>query len=213
VKCQLKTNCVVAALPQAELTKMLKKFARLSLQIVIGPLTNFWNKRLFMPMHFNGRFDDEMGCCKIRAASAHRQARQQVCECLLICRKSSKWPSVSHKSHNRWWELVLGYDPESKQQSSQWKSPDSPRPKTVLQVHSSIKTLLFFFLCWWDFAQGVCSSRTNNKSAVLLECGETIAWEPATKTSREVAEWGLVLAPWQCPRNLSLMLLRFSENR
>jgi len=32
----LKTNCVVAALPQAELTKMLKKFARLSLQIVVG---------------------------------------------------------------------------------------------------------------------------------------------------------------------------------
>ena len=37
------------------------------------------------------------------------------------------------------------YDPESKQQSGQWKSPDSPRPKTVLQVHSSIKTMLISF--------------------------------------------------------------------
>jgi hypothetical protein len=27
-----------------------------------------------------------------------------------------------------------GYDPESKQQSCQWKSPNSPRPKKVRQV-------------------------------------------------------------------------------
>jgi len=32
----------------------------------------------FMPMHFNGRFDDEMGCRKIHAASAHRMAKQHV---------------------------------------------------------------------------------------------------------------------------------------
>jgi hypothetical protein len=30
---------------------------------------------------------------------------------------------------------VYGYDPETKQQSSQWKSPNSPRPKKVRQVH------------------------------------------------------------------------------
>jgi hypothetical protein len=58
--------------------------------------------------------------------------------------------------------------------------------------------------CWWDLAQWVCSSRTSDKSTILLECGETIVCEPATKMSREVAEWGLVLAPWQCPRPHSL---------
>jgi predicted aconitase with swiveling domain len=41
VKCVLKTNCIVAAIPQAELTKMMKKLRRLSLQTVVGPLTIF----------------------------------------------------------------------------------------------------------------------------------------------------------------------------
>ena len=33
-----------------------------------------------------------------------------------------------------------GYDPESQRQSSQWKSPNSPRPQTARQGHSSFKT-------------------------------------------------------------------------
>jgi hypothetical protein len=33
---------------------------------------------------------------------------------------------------------VYGYDPETKQQSSQWKSPSSPRPKKARQVKSNI---------------------------------------------------------------------------
>jgi hypothetical protein len=41
VKCLLKTNHVLAALPRAEVTKMLGKFAMLSLKIVVGTLTKF----------------------------------------------------------------------------------------------------------------------------------------------------------------------------
>jgi len=33
-----------------------------------------------------------------------------------------------------------GYDPELEQQSSEWKSPNSPRPKIARQVRSSFKT-------------------------------------------------------------------------
>ena len=40
-----------------------------------------------------------------------------------------------------------GYDPESKQQSSQWKHPTSPRPKKARQVKSSVKTML---ICFFD---------------------------------------------------------------
>jgi histone-lysine N-methyltransferase SETMAR len=40
---------------------------------------------------------------------------------------------------------VYGYDPETKQQSSQWKSPNSPRPKKVRQVRSNVKSMLIFF--------------------------------------------------------------------
>jgi len=40
---------------------------------------------------------------------------------------------------------VYGYDPESKQQSSQWKSPGSPRLKKARQSHSAIKSMLIMF--------------------------------------------------------------------
>jgi len=37
---------------------------------------------------------------------------------------------------------VYGYDPETKQQSSQWKGPTSPRPKKGRQVRSKTKVML-----------------------------------------------------------------------
>jgi len=40
---------------------------------------------------------------------------------------------------------VYGYDPETKQQSSQWKSPGSPRPKKARQSRSTTKSMLVFF--------------------------------------------------------------------
>ncbi|GFV57676.1 mariner Mos1 transposase [Trichonephila clavipes] len=40
---------------------------------------------------------------------------------------------------------AYGYDPETKQQSSQWKTPGSPRPKKARQVRSKIKVILIVF--------------------------------------------------------------------
>jgi len=40
---------------------------------------------------------------------------------------------------------VYGYDPETKQMSSQWSSSSSPRPKKARQVKSNIKTTLIAF--------------------------------------------------------------------
>jgi histone-lysine N-methyltransferase SETMAR len=40
---------------------------------------------------------------------------------------------------------VYGYDPKTKQQSSQWESPNSLRPKKVRQVRSNVKSTLIFF--------------------------------------------------------------------
>lgn len=37
---------------------------------------------------------------------------------------------------------VYGYEPETKVQSSQWKHPESPRPKKARQVRSKIKVML-----------------------------------------------------------------------
>jgi len=41
--------------------------------------------------------------------------------------------------------LVYGYDPETKQQSSQWKGPTSPRPKKGRQVRSKTMVMLLAF--------------------------------------------------------------------
>lgn len=40
---------------------------------------------------------------------------------------------------------VYGYDVETKAQSSQWKHPESPRPKKARQVRSNVKVLLTVF--------------------------------------------------------------------
>ena len=40
---------------------------------------------------------------------------------------------------------VYGYDPETKQMSSQWSSSSSPRPKKAREVKSNIKTMLIAF--------------------------------------------------------------------
>ena len=40
---------------------------------------------------------------------------------------------------------LYDYDPETKQQSSQWKTPSSPRPKKARQVRNNIKSMLIFF--------------------------------------------------------------------
>jgi hypothetical protein len=40
---------------------------------------------------------------------------------------------------------VYGYVPETKRQSSQWKSADFPRPKKARQVRSKVKVMLIVF--------------------------------------------------------------------
>jgi len=40
---------------------------------------------------------------------------------------------------------LYDYGPETKQQSSQWKTQSSPRPKKARQVRSNIKSMLIIF--------------------------------------------------------------------
>ena len=52
--------------------------------------------------------------------------------------------------------IVYAYDPETKLQSSQWKSPESPRPKKACMQKSKLKTMLICFfdqegIIHWEF--------------------------------------------------------------
>jgi hypothetical protein len=90
----------------------------------------------FMPHNFNGRF---------RNASALSK----------MCAKTPDWWSETTTIFHLWklppnfntgdetW--FYGYDVETKQQSSHWKSPASPRYKKPLQMRSWVKALLLVF--------------------------------------------------------------------
>jgi hypothetical protein len=54
---------------------------------------------------------------------------------------------------------VYGYYPETKRQSSQWKSADSPRPKKVRQVRSEVKVMLIVFFDMEGIARYECVPR------------------------------------------------------
>jgi hypothetical protein len=56
----------------------------------------------------------------------------------------------------RW---VYGFDPETKQQSSQWKSPVSPRPEKACHVRSNVKSMLIFFRHPRHCPQGIRTPR------------------------------------------------------
>jgi hypothetical protein len=65
------------------------------------------------------------------------------------------------------WEY--GYDPETKQQSSQWKSPNSPQPTKAHQVFSNVKSMLIiFFRHPRHCPQGIRTPWSNRQWQVLL---------------------------------------------
>jgi hypothetical protein len=58
---------------------------------------------------------------------------------------------------------VYGYDPETKAQSSQWKSPSSPRPKKASQVRSKVKVMLTVIFTTAE----LCITNTHQKAKLL----------------------------------------------
>jgi len=71
-----------------------------------------------------------------------------------------------------------GYDPETKQMSSQWSTSSSPRPKEARQVKSNIKTMLiaFFDIDGLVHHEFVPTGQTVNKEfykTALQRCAQT----------------------------------------
>ena len=78
-----------------------------------------------------------------------------------------------------------GYDPETKQASSQWKTSTSPRPKK--SKTSEFKCVdQCFSRCCRNRAPGIRSSWTDCQSGILLGGFEAIERECAKKTPRIV---------------------------
>jgi len=75
------------------------------------------------------------------------QKQQQLDVCLALKENAANDPSflLTVIMGDETW--VYAYDPETKTQSSQWKSPGSPRLKKARQVRSNIKSML---VCFFD---------------------------------------------------------------
>jgi len=73
------------------------------------------------------------------------QKQQRVNICSELCQLASDDETFLSRVSTGDESWVYGYDPETKQQSSQWKSPTSPRPKKARHVNSNIKSMIITF--------------------------------------------------------------------
>jgi len=73
------------------------------------------------------------------------QKEHRVAICQEIRQLALDYPSFMSRVITGDESWVYGYDPETKQQSSQWKSPGSPRPKKARQSRSATKSMLIVF--------------------------------------------------------------------
>ena len=86
------------------------------------------------------------------------QKQQRVNDCIELRQLASDDETFLSRVITGDESWVYGYDPETKRQSSQWKSPTSPRPKKARQVKSNLKSMIITFfdirgLCIKDLSQ------------------------------------------------------------
>jgi hypothetical protein len=74
-----------------------------------------------------------------------KQKEHHVAICQELCWRALDDPSFMSRVITGDESWVYGYDPETKQESSQWKSPGSPRPKKERQNRSATKSMLIVF--------------------------------------------------------------------
>jgi hypothetical protein len=74
-----------------------------------------------------------------------KQQQQRINICTELCQPASDDETFLCGVITSVKSWVYGYDPETKQQSSQWKSPMSPRPKRARQVKSNVKRMIITF--------------------------------------------------------------------
>ncbi|XP_025405831.1 protein GVQW3-like [Sipha flava] len=101
---------------------------------------------------------DELGMKRVSAKSMPKlltkeQMEHRVEVCLDLKNRVSNDSSFikSIITGDETW--VYGYDPETKFQSSQWKTSNSPRPKKCRQVRSNIKAILIVFFYFYDLVR------------------------------------------------------------
>ena len=136
-------------LRRAKHLTMWKQFGGLCLRIVGEPRRTLLQSlmcHMEQYRQFSHVIEHAPRCCKVRAQAS--DARTERAPCYNLSRATSVcpgWPILHVEGHHWGQQLGLGYDPETKQQSSQWKSPGSPRLKKARQSRSATKCMLMVF--------------------------------------------------------------------
>ena len=100
----------------------------------------------FLSANTDCEFEREMRCrevCSPPANTGPKNTHLALCQELKNQMESDpNFLSKVIKGDKSW---CFGYDPETKQASSQWKMPTSLRPKKARQVRSNVKTMFIVF--------------------------------------------------------------------
>jgi hypothetical protein len=125
---------------------------------------------------FDCEFEHETCChdvCSPPAHTAPKNTRFTLCQELKNQTESD--PNILSKVIMGDESWCYGYDPETKQASSQWKTSTSPRPKKSKASEVKCENDAHcFFRCSRNRAPGNRSSRTDCQSGILLGGFETI---------------------------------------
>ena len=132
----------------ARLLKLLHEFKTSSVRIDVGPFVTLLREVGYGTCQ--RVLTEELGMHRVAAkfvptilTADQKQQRVNVCtELRQLASDDETFLSRVVIGDESW---VYGYDHETKRQSSQWKSPTSPRPKKARQVKSNLKSMIITF--------------------------------------------------------------------
>ena len=98
--------------------------------------------------------------CQVQThASHHRREQHRVKVYWNLLQQAQDNPTFKSRIFTGDESWVYGYGPETKQQSSKWKTPTSPRPKKAGWVRSATKSMLVVYFRQFDI-RGVMNRKS-----------------------------------------------------
>ena len=108
---------------------------------------------------------------------------------------------------------VYGYDPETRVQSSQWKSPSSPRAKKAHQSRTNIKVVMIVFfdldgIVWAEFVPRNTTVNCEYYVGLLEHLRNDVHWKLPEKWANS-----FILHHDNAPCHTSLLVWQFLSNK
>ena len=163
-KWALKIILILGARQQVVPTRMSKKFEKKSTRIVGTQLSRYHKLQVWAGVPVSGFWLwiwTETRCREVCSLAAHTGPKiTRLTLCQELKNQIESDPDFLSKviAGNESW--CYCYDPEIKQASSQWKTPNSPRPKKARQVRSNVKKMLIVFLFFFSMFEESCTGNS-----------------------------------------------------